>query len=482
MARRIEGTDLIMSDQLYGVLVNENLALGRFLMDSYVARAAVTTDQANYLDGGADGTISFLTRSRADRLSFDGFFTHEMLTAKNRQAASAGKVLRKILAPDALGEGVAIGYLDPDPPGRWVHPAPRVSDADIEQAAVAVQAAFRPIEAKIVVGEAIRYWYYEKNATTGERGTTLHLSCMRGATCWNSTRFYAQNPLVIGLVIALDGAGKLAGRALVWKFPGGIVMDRCYGSAQTATALKKLAAARGWVYRISDRVGETDVSVSIPIALPLQRFVPHQTMPYLDTFDIVPVHATGDRGKCVDFYGGRIEGDLDRFTDTHLLGRDNPILYAAAALKRTRLPPSHPMARGEHDPSGRRRQRDEASVRDRRVAWLTDFSWVTPWPEDLLVHDPTWTLDGWGSEPENDAANATTIPARATAAKVIAEPERQTIAGGLLPGIDAESFRHNVASLDDALRRLNTPEISDNPTNPADPQFTIRYFPTEGGG
>lgn len=449
MARTIPGSPLVVSDAVYDALVQASgeHRLATLLMDSYVAKEITTPARANYVDVTDDGLLSFFAPRRAAALRGDGYSAHQIMrTQRGRQAASVGKLLRKLIKPEALSEGIRIPYRRDPNTALTLDP---IADADVEKLTVAIQARFRPLEFFLVTGEAIRYWYYEKNYTGDER-SWLHDSCMRYAQCWNNVRFYAQNPRVCGLLCVLGSDGKLKGRALVWNSADGVFMDRVYASDQVRAAYRRFADQRGWSYRADDTSGRTAANTHAFVALPVQQINPHQKIPYLDTFDIIAVRATGDRAMIRGRDGGRSWGQEDTTEWWLANNATNPICYAALIIKNTAIPWDHPMHRHDVDRHGR----DPVAMRDRRVDWLSDFSALPDWPADLIRVEETWTLAPWGSDPEDDAANMAVLPPRRTAALHIERPVPTTSTGTgslITKGGDAHALRTNIAALEAAF-------------------------------
>jgi hypothetical protein len=378
------------------------------------------------------------------------------MTLPGRQSATAGKVLRKIISPSAFTGEIVINNGAGGTECARIAP---ITDADVEQLVVYLQSKFRPIDPFIVTGEAIRYWYFETNYTEIGPRNLLHQSCMRYATCWGDIRFYAQNPKVCAMLCLLGTDGKLAARALLWNGPTGILMDRVYGTNQHQRAFRQFADKRGWSYRVSDEVDRKGLKDDAFFALPLQQLHVNQRPPYLDTFDLVPFHATGDRAAAQD-NAGRTVGHSD-LTEPWLVDpKVNPISYAAITTKHGAWPHGHPLQKR------RPRDRDDEAMRNVRVDYLSDFSWIKPWPEDLIRADPAWTLEHMGSEPEDDAKNAETFPERRTEALVVVRPEPVKVPwspGELTDGVDAESFRRTLVAMDQAFRQARRVEVGNGP-------------------
>jgi hypothetical protein len=443
VARRLTGSDLEISNLLYDLLVEAATTsrLAALLCDSYVATANVVTDQATFLDGEDDGTISYLTPKR---ITAAYAAMHNLWTSTLRQRAAPGRVLRKIITPEAFTDGPMVPRYERE--GDPIRLAP-ITDAEVEHLTIIIQARYKPRAFFIVTGEAIRWWYWEQNYTR-TNASSLHQSCMRYASNWNDVRFYAQNPLVCGLLCVLASDGKLAARALLWNGPDGIFMDRVYGSGQDAQAFRSFADKRGWRYRRSDLTDATAPNRGGSFALPLQQCNESQKPAYLDSFSLGLYHATGDLAVRKEKSGRVIQrGDIE---DEYTANRTrNPVDYAAITLNPVTKPGDHPLAKTDHY------GRDRVEVRDRRVAWLSDFSAIPPWPTDLVRHDPTWSLGPAGSEPEDDEANRRVIPPRRTTALVVDKPKPVAVSwsGTLVDGIGQDAFRANIAALEAAFNR-----------------------------
>lgn len=450
MATRLAGTDLYVSETLAVVLTHaaESQRLAALLCDSYVARSIVVATEANYLDGEESGMLSYITPKRIDAAYDRG---DGLMSSSLRQSASVGKVLRKVVVSSAFAEGPEIAGRNGMP-----HRLAPITDAEVEQLTLVIQANYTPIAPFIVTGEAIRYWYAEPNYTTTEV-TTLHNSCMRYSSNWNETRFFAQNPRVCGMLCLLGTDGKVAARALLWNGKDDVFMDRVYGSDRNQKAFRRFADKRGWRYRVSDSTDATKPNAGGFVGFPLQRCNEAQKPAYLDTFDLFLYHATGDLAARKTKSGSLVtRGDLDG--DYEGDRARNPVVYAAIGLKYETVPTGHPLSHTDRyrypDPyADRLTARDDKAIRDARVDWLSDLSAVPPWPADLLRTDPTWTLEQRGSDPEDDAANLAVVPPRRTEALVIERPtpKKADWSGVLVDGIGVDAFRQNVAALEAAF-------------------------------
>lgn len=86
-------------------------------------------------------------------------------------------------------------------------------------------------------GEAIRYFYNEKNYTKlkNDGSSVLHNSCMRYDTCFEQLKFYSNNPDTIALLVVMDkdNPRQIAARTILWTTVyGEKAIDRIYSKEQ----------------------------------------------------------------------------------------------------------------------------------------------------------------------------------------------------------------------------------------------------------
>lgn len=444
MAQRLDRTDLFVGTELYDLLrqsVHES-KLASLLMDAYTAAAVVTTESANYLDVASDGRIGFMPASRLKRALDEG---KNPMTEGGRQTLSAGKGLRRIIKPECFTDPIVIEYGKHGKRHTLTVSGP-ISDADVERLAVIIQSRFRAIDPFIVTGEAIRYWYWE-GSYTEEEESSLHLSCMRYSTNWHQTRWYARSPRTIGMLCATGTDDGIVARAILWNGPDGILMDRVYGTDQTRRAFRRFAKERGWAVR-DDDAADTRTASGGFFATPIQPISRDAHRPYLDTMDITWYRASGHADWEV----------LDR----HLTnGALNPIEYVVVTCNAHHQSINHPLASdGQYD------GRVSAAKRDLRVDFLSNFSAIPPWPDDLLRTNPAWTLKGH-SDPENDEENWARLPPRRTEAAAITRREpRATVWTTPSTSTNDDPFSLQIAAIGDAFAGVPLPTAQAGPPQP----------------
>jgi hypothetical protein len=86
-------------------------------------------------------------------------------------------------------------------------------------------------------GEAIRYFYNEKNYTQlgRDRSSVLYNSCMRHNSCFEQLKFYSNNPESIALLVVMDknNPRQITARTILWTtVQGNKVIDRVYYNRQ----------------------------------------------------------------------------------------------------------------------------------------------------------------------------------------------------------------------------------------------------------
>jgi hypothetical protein len=114
---------------------------------------------------------------------------------------------------------------------------PELTDAKLEKFINSYKASWHKYiklamdRLKIITGEDIREWYYQKNYgfnDSGQQGT-LGNSCMRYARAQRRFDIYCENPDKIAMAIYLNELGELMARALIWKLDNNVIfMDRIY--------------------------------------------------------------------------------------------------------------------------------------------------------------------------------------------------------------------------------------------------------------
>ena len=129
------------------------------------------------------------------------------------------------------------------------------------------------LEWKIVQGEKIRDWYYERSYESG--CGYLNDSCMRYRKSQPYLDLYVKNKKVCKLLtVRSKETGKLHGRALVWKMANGrVFMDKPYANDILRPQMFAYAHERGW---------ETDQNTVRSYVQLHDADLDHY--PYLDTF------------------------------------------------------------------------------------------------------------------------------------------------------------------------------------------------------
>lgn len=121
-------------------------------------------------------------------------------------------------------------------------------------------------------------------------------SCMVGANS-NKFKLYTDNPSVVRLLVLWDrfkGENVIVARALLWKTPKGIYVDRIYGSDTAVTFLRNYVDKKGWMRYIdwdvygkpsdyNPRAERRREKVTLEVKVPYQDWYDYNT-PYLDTF------------------------------------------------------------------------------------------------------------------------------------------------------------------------------------------------------
>ena len=189
----------------------------------------------------SNDTISFLQAPRAWRMmnwesEEESFPTpaadSELWTSAQRQTIGVGKIVGKLFEDDKFSQDAINSF---------------INTFKAECDAIGMYDRFQ-----VVDGENLRRWYHEKSYAQGSG--ILNGSCMRYEAAQKFLDMYVKNPEKCALVILTDGAGKLIGRALLWKNlrkPNGkTFMDRIYTIKQSDEEMfKKFAKENGWIYK-----------------------------------------------------------------------------------------------------------------------------------------------------------------------------------------------------------------------------------------
>lgn len=120
-----------------------------------------------------------------------------------------------------------------------------------------------------------KYYIESTYQPTSSSGTSLWNSCMRFEKCQEWFTLYKENSQVVGVLALLNDAGKVEGRALIWKdvLINGIVgtyMDRVYSiSDSVVEKFKQYGIARGWWVKVRQGNDNPDItngikSISMP--------------------------------------------------------------------------------------------------------------------------------------------------------------------------------------------------------------------------
>ena len=154
-----------------------------------------------------------------------GYWTRDN---KYRQSTKIGKGLRKIYK--------AMGY---NPPAK-----------DIEIIVNGIKAEYNiDADIKEVSGEDIRHWYSVDNYASNQ-GTLTH-SCMRYKSCQKYFDIYCNNPDKVKMIIAVNKANKLVGRAILWNTEShGLFADRIYGKDATIETIKNYCRKKGYYHKV----------------------------------------------------------------------------------------------------------------------------------------------------------------------------------------------------------------------------------------
>lgn len=141
---------------------------------------------------------------------------------------------------------------------------------------------------KLVEGEELRHYY---NGTTYASGCgSLNNSCMRHERCQSYYDIFVENPDKVKLLVAINKAEQLIGRALLWFTDSGhAVLDRIYGTPLTIHSMTAYAHECGWLTKshqsydyprqwkmANGEVFECTYSVTFPKT--------YDEYPYMDTF------------------------------------------------------------------------------------------------------------------------------------------------------------------------------------------------------
>lgn len=166
-------------------------------------------------------------------------------------------------------------------------------------------------EIRLIKGEEIRKWYHiktyynkhpgivNKPAKGDDPRSPLMKSCLKLPEKQPFFDIYTENPEQVGMLIMLNGDGKLVARAIIWfdcfivnkaeNSSKGVLMDRIYYTQESdVNIFIDYAKEHGWWYKpsqskeISSFVKD-DVVCDIPISTKLTRRRNFDKYPYMDT-------------------------------------------------------------------------------------------------------------------------------------------------------------------------------------------------------
>lgn len=140
---------------------------------------------------------------------------------------------------------------------------------------------------KFFKGEDIRKYYHERHHASDQTGT-LHSSCMRHENCQKYFDIYVKNENV-SLMVLMNAANKVIGRALLWETKEGIFMDRVYANDANQKKFVSYAQHKGWMTKYAQNHStEGQFSSSdgkkkeLKLDIPLEHFN-FKYYPYMDT-------------------------------------------------------------------------------------------------------------------------------------------------------------------------------------------------------
>jgi hypothetical protein len=265
-------TDILTSHELDFVLeqIKDNSEVARLLLKKRHPIESLQENHVNYISiSNSDKTkISYLTSERSQSIinsSPYGESSDELWSSSRRFHVKPGAFISKIFKD--------------------------ISSREIE----IFSTLFRNIQSKIdyefkiVSGEDIlRYYhgdsYYSNNGSLG-------VSCMKYDGCQEYLKIYTENPSIVEMLIAVDGNGKLIGRALLWKQGDKKIMDRVYvvSDEDFQFSFKKWADENGYWYKKEQKWNNTlffktkDKILCEDISIQLDKWH-FDHYPYLDTF------------------------------------------------------------------------------------------------------------------------------------------------------------------------------------------------------
>lgn len=197
----------------------------------------------------------------------------DMVASKRRRSVRIGKFLR-IMFPDA-------------------------DDSEIEQAVNEWKASFdTSTRFEIVSGEKILdYYHHSMHSQRSIQLGSLENSCMRHDFCRKYLKFYAIHDF-IRMLAALDGDGKVAGRAILWDLPNGnTFMDRVYGGDAIIVKFQNYAKEQKWWIKAQNNYCSKELFLTPDDNYTKVKYVDDITfnvdidnfdwVPYMDTFKAI---------------------------------------------------------------------------------------------------------------------------------------------------------------------------------------------------
>jgi hypothetical protein len=165
---------------------------------------------------------------------------------------------------------------------------------------------------KLVEGEDVRFWYWDKNYAPRNRGGDIYNSCMCHKDAQPYLSFYVENPDKVKLLIKTEN-DKLVMRALVWhelrKPEGRIFVDRVYAvNAADVNAVNNYAKSQGWLHKAHNVMrdatyvdGDKVFNNSITVQLKPKQY---KSYPSLDTLQ----YFTPGTGRLSSVPGNYVQG------------------------------------------------------------------------------------------------------------------------------------------------------------------------------
>lgn len=279
-----------MYDMLHSIRYESEVA-----RDLLTYAFAIECDLGDYFDyEPGKGMVSYIPKNRIAEAK-QQYSRHDLFTCSGRQKIRPGRAMKAIFS------GNVQEYTQ--------HP----SDHAIEIFTNMFKAQDPQLmgEISLVEGEAIRYWYNERNYAPGQY--SLNESCMRYASRSHLFDVYVENPDIVKLLIVVHKeTKKLLGRAIVWTLPEGTFVDRIYGSQITEQVIKNYATEQGWYTAIHHagvywQHGNTRVRKPLMVKLDNWKF-PYY--PYMDTM------------RFLDWRNGVLSNIADNGYDVYLDGTD----------------------------------------------------------------------------------------------------------------------------------------------------------------